>query len=291
MLRSMTGFGSARGEADGVEYTVEARSVNNRYLKCSIRLPESWARAETEIEKIIRSRVARGTVALNVYMKVPSEQIAGEINTAVLKQYLAQLRLVDAGENSRVDLASLLLLPGVCQNPPMDDLCSSTKDCLMELVGEALEAMIRMRIEEGKAVETDMRSNCGEIETQLAGVARRAGQVVAEYRDRLAARVEQLIGDGRTIVDEDILAREVAIFAERSDIAEEVSRLTGHIEHFRGQMDSENPSGRKLEFIAQEMLREANTIGSKASDLETAQAVVEIKTAIDRIKEQVQNVE
>lgn len=291
MLRSMTGFGSARGGADGVDYTVEVRSVNNRYLKCNVRLPESWARAETEIEKIIRSHVTRGTVMLNVWMKVPSEQVAGEINTVVLKQYVDQLRLVDAGEGSRLDIASLVLLPGVCQAPPMDDLCSGTKDCLMQLIGEALEAMGSMRIEEGKVIEADMRNNCNEIETWLAGVAGRTGQVVKDYRDRLAARVEELIGDGRAVIAEETLAREVAVFAERSDIAEEVSRLTGHVEHFRKQMDSRNAGGRKLEFIAQEMLREANTVGSKASDLEITRAVVEIKTAIDRIKEQVQNVE
>ena len=159
------------------------------------------------------------------------------------------------------------------------------------MVREAVDKLLQMRLQEGESVRADLLAQCEVIEQNQKAVVARAPVVLQEYHGRLRARVEELTQAGKIKIDEEILAREVAILAERSDIAEEISRLTSHAQQFRQAMDSSEPSGRKLDFIAQEMLREANTIASKANDAEIARAAVEIKTAVDRIKEQAQNVE
>jgi uncharacterized protein (TIGR00255 family) len=293
MLRSMTGFGSAQGSVEGVEYSVEFRSVNNRYFKASIKLPEMWQHAEGEFEKLLRTRLFRGTVNFSLRMRLPDEKAAYRVNTAALTSYVEQLRLVemDANPNLRLDLGSLLQLPGVCEPPEVTDLCEKTYEGLMALVHLALDQLVAMRNREGQEVKADLIEQCDVIERNMAAVAVRSPLVVKDYHQRLADRVAELTNAGKISLDEDILAREVAIFAERCDIAEEIARLTGHIKHFRATMTSPEPGGRKLDFLAQEMLREANTIGSKANDAEIAVAVVDMKTAVDRIKEQVQNVE
>ena len=293
MLRSMTGYGNAHGQAEGVEYSVEVRSVNNKYFKASIKLPENWGEAEPRIEKQIRTRLSRGSVSLTVRMKVSDEQAAYRVNTAALKQYVRQLKPLadEAGGAFHVDLAAVLLLPGATEPPPLDELCQKTLGRLMELVAQALEALVQMRQEEGKAVENDLRHHCQVIEQQLSVVSAEAPKVVEHYRQRLGARVAELAAAGRVEIDEQTLAREVAIFAERCDIAEEISRLIGHVAQFRQTLDADEAGGRKLEFLAQEMLREGNTIAAEANDAVIARAAVEVKTAVDRIKEQVQNVE
>lgn len=293
MLRSMTGFGAAQGCIEGVEYAVEVRSVNNRYLKLTTKLPETWSAAETDIEKLLRRRISRGSVTLTLRMRVPDDKAAYRVNTAALESYLDQLKMLEGGADPtlRIDLASLLQLPGVCEPAPMDELCEATRDGLMGLIADALDGLMTMRCKEGEALIADLLAQCDAMVAHLAMIAERSGEVVKDYHARLTARVQELVAAGRVNIDADDLAREIAIFAERCDITEELSRLTGHLEQFRQAADSTELAGRKLDFIAQEMLREANTIASKANDTEIGQAVVEIKTAIDRIKEQAANVE
>lgn len=293
MLRSMTGFGSAAGQVESVSYVVEIRSVNNRYLKLSCKLPDFLAAAESEIEALVRHRVQRGTLTVSVQMKLPEDRAAGRINTAVLKSYVDQLRAVGAGGNppQNIDLATLTQLPGVCEPPSLEGLADSTREGLLELVAQAVEALAVMRHKEGQNTKADLMGNCDEIERNLASIAEIAPQVVVGYHERLTTRVAELTRAGKVNIDEDLLAREVAIFADRCDIAEEMTRLREHVKQFRLTSDSPEPAGRKLDFIAQEMLREANTIASKANNAEIGRSVVDIKTAIDRIKEQVQNVE
>ncbi|MGA2265536.1 MAG: YicC/YloC family endoribonuclease [Phycisphaerae bacterium] len=293
MLRSMTGFGSAHGQVDGVEYAVEVRSVNSRYFKAVIKAPEGLSWAETEIEKIIHAAVTRGSVVVTVNVKIPDEQAAYRVNTAALAQYIEQLRPleIDANPTLRIDLGSLMLLPGVCQPPPMEEILEPTRQGLLKLVQKATDAMLEMRRHEGKALRDDLLGQCDVVTNNLETVAKHAPQVVTDYHERLVARVKELIHNGQVAVDSEHLAREVAIFAERCDIAEEIARLRGHVEQFRQAVSSPEPAGRKLDFIAQEMLREANTIAAKANDTRIARTVVEIKTAVDRIKEQVQNAE
>ena len=293
MLRSMTGFGSAAGKVGDVEYAVEIRSVNSRYFKAAIRLPEAWAAAEAQIDEFLRARVSRGAVSLTVRVKIPDEQAVYRVNTAALAGYVQQLKAleIEANPTLRIDLAGLLQLPGVCEPPPLEELCRATHEGLMALISKSLDGLMQMRQKEGEALKADLLSHCDQIERNLAMVSGRAPLVVRDYRQRLADRVAELTNAGSIQVDPESLAREVAIFAERCDVAEEVARLGGHVKQFRSAVGSPEPAGRKLDFIAQEMLREANTIASKANDTRIARAVVEIKTAVDRIKEQVQNAE
>lgn len=293
MLRSMTGFGAAAGVVDEVEYSVEIKSVNNRYLKIQQRLPDGLSAMEPEIEKRLRAEITRGSVVISVRMKVSQAQAACQVNTDLLSQYLQQLRLAeaDADPNLRIDLAGLLQLPGVCQPPSMDELAEKTSADLLGLVADALAGLGQMRQTEGQAIAEDLTACVAEIETSLAAVTELAKDMVQTYHDKLQLRVNELLARAQIKIDEESLAREVAIFADRSDINEELSRLGQHIAEFRKLLNADEPVGRKLDFIAQEMLREANTIGSKGAHAEIGRCVVNMKTAIDRIKEQAANVE
>ena len=293
MLRSMTGFGAASGQVQGAEYAVEIRSVNNRYLKIAMRIPESLQSLETKIEQTLRTRLQRGSITLVVRMKLPDDQAAWQVNATALLNYLDQLRPLEVEANPmlRLDLGSLLQLPGVCTPPPPEELVERTAEGLLALIEEATEALMKMRQQEGLIILEDLRANVRIIETKLAGISTRSDEVVQLYHKRLTERVEELVARAQIKIDEESLAREVAIFSERSDIAEEISRLTAHLGEFLRTCQTSEPIGRKLDFVAQEMLREANTIASKASDADIALAVVDIKTAIDRIKDQAANAE
>jgi uncharacterized protein (TIGR00255 family) len=293
MLHSMTGFGSAARQCGAVQYAVEIRSVNNRYLKLNIKLPEACQAAEAQIDKLMRNRLGRGTVTVSIRMKVAEEAAVYRVNQAALDSYLHQLRELqaEADPSTRIDLAGLLQLPGVCEPPELEEVVAQSLPELLTLVEEALDAMIQMRLQEGVSLKDHLIEQCDQIREKLQSVTSRAPQVVEEYHQRLTDRVKELVDQGRVNIDEESLAREVAIYAERSDIAEEVSRLSTHLQQFRESCEADGAVGRKLDFISQEMLREANTIASKSNDAEIARAVVEIKTAVDRIKEQVQNAE
>ena len=294
MIRSMTGFGARNKEIAGARYSIEIRSVNSRYFKAIVRLPDLWSGLEIEIDRRLRKRLNRGSVQFAMRMTATSAEAAPQVNLPVLERYIEQLDIIrpdQADVNITVDLASLLVLPGVCSPPGADSLSDQTKSEILELTDETVTALIEMRTTEGKVIADDLLAQCDTIEQRLTDVAGRAETVVRDYHDRLKRRVAELIASAKLKLDEQDLAREVAIFAERCDVAEELSRLGGHIEQFRAVVGDSDQAGRKLDFLAQEMLREANTIASKGNDGQIARAVVEIKTAIDRIKEQVQNVE
>jgi len=292
-MRSMTGFGQARRTIANVHHAVEIRSVNSRYFKATIRLPDMWSAMEIEIDRCLRDRLARGSVNFLLRVKFETDAAASDVNVAALERYIEQLEIVrpDADMPVHLDLATLLTLPGVCDPPATDEFVAQAKGELMELIDEAIDELLRMRTREGQVIADDLARHCGVIEQQLAEVAGRAGGVVQEYHQRLARRVEELTAKAELSLSDQDLAREVAVFAERCDISEEISRLGGHVEQFRAQMGSPDQAGRKLDFLAQEMLREANTMSAKANDGQIARAAVEMKSAIDRIKEQVQNVE
>jgi len=289
MLQSMTGFGAAQGHCDGVDYSVEIRAVNHRYLKVSMKLPDIWSSAEADIERMLRDKLQRGSVGLSVRMRLSDEKAAYTVNAEALKKYIEQVEPIRS-EGLTIDLATLMALPGVCNPPRMDELREQTCGELMDLISQAADSLLEMRVREGKDVQDDLLAQCDQVEASLALVGQRSPLVVKEYHRRLTERVEALIDSARIDIDQDYLAREVAVFADRCDINEEISRQNGHLQQFRETCDTNEPVGRKLDFIAQEMLREANTIASKANDSEIARAVVDMKTAVDRIKEQVQNV-
>ena len=294
MICSMTGFGQACSEVDGVVYTVEIRSVNNRYFKAQLRLPDIATYLEGEIERTHRDAIHRGTISFSLRMKNVSGQALFDIDENTLKTYIHRLKdLLPAGDgHSRIDLASMLSLPGIVQ-PVIPDASYMKKmrKVILALTKQALEQLKQSRSEEGKVVAADLLMNLDRIAECLKTIGARTDVVLQAYHNRLKDRVDQLLAKGQLKMDEDLLAREVAIYAERCDIAEEVSRLAAHLTQFRECCEKGGPVGRRLDFITQEMLREANTIASKSSDTTINQSVIEIKCAIDRIKEQVQNIE
>jgi uncharacterized protein (TIGR00255 family) len=292
MVLSMTGFGTASAESAGVFYRVEIRTVNNRYFKAAIKLPEQFARFEAEIERQLREGLGRGS-AMYV-LRVKDDQSAGgyEINAAAVRHYVQRLTEIAGGKNgAQIDLATLLEVPGVCEPAELDELVLASRFAVVQkLNDEAIRGVIEMRMIEGAALQKDLEAQCQGIRARLADVGQRCPAVVEDYHRRLQSRVQQLLSDGTVQLDQDILSREVAIFAERCDVNEEISRLSSHLEQFTQLCSGTEDAGRKLDFLSQEMLREANTIGSKANDAQIARHIVEIKAAIDRIKEQVQNV-
>lgn len=292
MILSMTGFGEAQREQGGHIYHAEIRSVNNRYFKATIRLPDDLAFLELDLERILRARLTRGSVSLRVHFRDLSESAAQSLNVGAIRQYFEQLRPIGQGDGWTVDLATLALLPGVVQPRELtDSQREAHAAAVMKLAEEALERLMEMRRAEGRLLAEDLAAHCKHIREYLEVIQVRTPHVIAEYRQRLMARIEQLVAQSSVVLAEDDLVREVAIFADRSDISEEISRLRSHLEQFEAGIAAKEPSGRRMDFIAQEMMREANTIGSKAGDAEVARYAIEIKSLVDRIKEQVQNVE
>jgi len=293
----MTGFGEASGDARGVHFTLELRSLNNRYFKFNSRLPEEIMTLDAELESHLRKQVGRGSFALSVKLRVADAQAASTINEDVLLGYLDHLETVQAKINDQsitIELSQLLALPGVLSPALADEqFLQDARPVLLGLLDAAVGKLTAMRRAEGAALVDDLRKHLAFIRVRTDAIAERAPVVVDEYHQRLRTRVTELVTKAELDIDKLDLMREVAIFADRSDIAEELSRITGHLDQFAsklGESDGE-PAGRTLDFMAQELLREANTIGSKCNDAQISKAVVEIKGAIDRIKEQVQNVE
>jgi len=295
MINSMTGYGEASGLINGQDYAVEIKAVNNRYLRTAIRLPESAAFLEDRIERLLRHNVSRGTVNYVLRIKGSAPKEMFDINTPVLRSVTQQL--VDMahsmGTQCTCDIAGLLTLPGIVQPAlPDEETTDVIANGVIALTEQALEQFQTMRQEEGAFLSADLKSHCETVREELAAISERRDQVILTYADRIRKRVNELLSQARLKLDEETLAREVAILAERADIAEELSRLDSHMFQFNKTCDqSKEPAGRRLDFIAQEMLREANTIASKAGDTDICNRVVNIKCRIDRLKEQIQNVE
>ena len=296
MLHSMTGFGRASTQVDGVVYAVEVKSVNNRHFKAYLRLPDTASFLNEEIEKLLNSHIDRGTVNFSLRLTSVPVQSLYEIDAEAIKTYAKMLQQAgeEIGMDKNFDLSNLLSLPGIIQPiEPDEEFAQTVKATVMELTEKAVQQLTETRQSEGKLLAEHLLSNCAVISDRLKLIAERSPQVVEAYHQKLAKRVDDLLSGGKLELDSDLLAREVAIFADRSDIAEEISRLDSHLRHFEKVCNGEDNGngGRRLDFICQEMLRETNTIGSKACDAEIAGHVIDIKCAIDRLKEQVQNVE
>ncbi|NIA16966.1 MAG: YicC family protein [Planctomycetes bacterium] len=297
MINSMTGFGRICREIDGTGYVVEIKTVNNRYFKVSTRLPETVAFLEDEIEKLLRKNIYRGTVNYNLRCKSITGESMLDIDTDALAGMLNQLNNISlpqgsGGSQLKIDIGALLSLPGIVRAvEPDQEQSRRIRAAVLEVTSQAIEGVKKMRAVEGAHLAEDLKNNCRQIEHNLAEISSRASAVVRGYQDKLKNRLDTLLESAQVEIDRDSLAREVAFFADRCDIAEETIRLSSHLKQFLGICENEDRSGRKLDFLTQEMLREANTIASKASDAEIARYVVEIKSRIERIKEQVQNVE
>ena len=290
----MTGYGDAATTIDGVHYFIEVRSLNNKYFKASIRLAEAFQGLEAEMESRLREKLSRGTVTLTARSTDTSESAAYGINTKALARYIEQIGQLPQSAGIKVDVGALLVLPGVLQPPPdEEDRLEKARRAFMPLLDKAVNALMLMRQREGGVLVDDLKSHQGYIAERLALVAQRAPGVVADYQLRLKTRIETMLREADATVEPADLIREIAVYAERTDIAEEIKRLSAHLDQFGdliGATDGK-PIGRTLDFLAQEMLREANTIASKSPDAAISRSTVEIKGAIDRIKEQAQNIE
>jgi len=303
MINSMTGYGQAHGEIAGLTCSVEIRAVNNRYLKTNIRLPDSLAYLEEDIDKLLKQNLSRGTVTCVLRVKNGTAGVLFDIDEAAVRAYMTKLGQIGEGlgVECRLDLAGLLSLPGVVQPvAPDEQTAAQIKETVLEITRQALEQVKHMRAAEGKALAADLEGHCLAIKQDLRQIGERGKTVLQDYKRKLKKRVDQLLSEAKLTLDQETLAREVAVFADRSDISEEIARLESHLQQFTrycgsAEADGEDvpaeAAGRRLDFITQEMLREANTIASKASDAEIIRRVVNIKCKIDSIKEQVQNVE
>ncbi len=295
MIRSMTGFGGASTQRDGAHYVLEVRSLNNRYFKAQVRLPEELQGLEAELEAALARRINRGTVVIAVRFADNSAEAAAQINVKAVQRYLDQVLAVEGLDHNsaRFDLGALLALPGVLITDTGEARLERVRSVLLGLLDEAVGKLITMRDREGREIHADLHKHCSAINEHVKVIAERVPRILELYQEKLKLRMQSLLEKSKAEVREEDLLREVAIFAERSDIAEEVARLQGHLSQITEIIDSDRdePSGRTLDFIAQELLREANTIGSKCLDVDVSRRIVEIKGAIDRIKEQVQNVE
>ena len=296
MIRSMTGFGEAAEQIGGIHYAVEVRSLNNKYFKATIRLPEEIMGLEAELEASLRKKISRGSLILTVKIRLPDTAVTHRINDALLTTYLDHLETIHAKVGQReqsvnIDLTALLALPGVLV--PAEDELRRARPAVIKLTEKACEGLSAMRLTEGRSIAEDLATQRRHIFARIDVIRKRAPLVIEEYHTRLRARIDDLLARAALNVSEPDLIREVAIFAERSDIAEEVTRLSAHLDQFERIVEARDgePAGRTLDFVAQELLREANTIASKSNDEEISRAIVEVKGAIDRIKEQVQNIE
>ena len=294
MLLSMTGFGEAHTQADGAVVSVELRTINSRYFKLSIKCGDGYSALESDIENVVRQQIRRGTVQISLRVDRVKASEDVQINAAVLGGYRRQLdELVRQWHLSEpVPLAQMLLLPGVvAEHMTTADDAERDWPLIEKTLLAAMDNLSRMRTEEGRAMGADLKAQCQMIAAELTHVEARAPLVSQAYRERLAERMQSILAEYQVSISMADLVREVSLFAERSDISEECVRLRSHLAQFDQIMSLAESSGRKLEFLTQEMFRETNTIGSKANDVVIARHVIDIKAAIERIKEMIQNVE
>ncbi len=289
MLRSMTGFGAAAGEAGGREVRVEVRAVNHRHLQVKSRLPSELFGLEAEVEARVKKRLSRGAVSVSVSVaRRPAGEAGIDIEAALrYRDTLSQLaQRFGAGG---VPLEAVLGLPGVLAAAP-DELGDEEAAAVLRLLERALVELERMRAAEGAAIEADLKRNADAIAKLVARVEKRMPRVVRTHHEALKKRVAELMGDAAAADPKD-LAREIALLADRLDVSEEIARLKSHMEQLKAFLGKGGDLGRPLDFLVQEIFREANTIGAKCNDAPVAHLVVDLKTRIERLREQVQNVE
>lgn len=292
-MRSMTGFG--RGEATGDDFTVSAeiKTVNNRFLDVNLRLSSELQPLEAEIKKIISDRLSRGRVDVNLQYEKNGE-ISYELNRPLISGYISALRQLQEEFSLTGDpeLNSIARLPNALQTKK-EDLSEKFAEGIKQALTNALDRLEEMRRTEGESLRQDLRALLANIESKIPVIENESENVAAEYLERLNRRIEKLLAksESQIEIDQGRLAQEAAYLADKSDISEEITRLKSHIEQFYTIMDKPGVVGKRLDFLTQELNREANTIGSKTQNLTVKEAALEIKAAIEKIREQIQNVE
>ena len=293
MVKSMTGYGRAQETVHNRDITVEVRSVNNRYLDCSVKMPRMFIFAEDAVKSMVQKAVSRGKV--DVFITIDAKESDGAVvtvNRELAGQYTAALKELQdfcGADAWKLTPEVLARFPDVLSvTKAEEDLEAVSADICAVLV-QALEAYNAMRRTEGEKLAEDILGRLVTIESLTAAVEERSPQTVAEYREKLLARMQEVLGSAT--IDESRILTEAAIFADKVAVDEELVRLRSHIEHMQATLEEGGSIGRKLDFIAQEMNREANTILSKANDLEVSNAAIDLKTEIEKVREQIQNIE
>ena len=292
MVKSMTGYGRAVETVNGREFTVELRSVNNRYLDCTVKLPRALSFAEDAVKQAVKGAISRGKV--DVFISVRSEgaeDVKITLNTAMVEGYLGAMHQMAKDYGIREDISVSLLsrMPDVftVDKPEVDE--EQLLADLLSVVNQALERFDAMRSAEGRALENDLRSRGQTILSLVEQVEAGSGQTVADYRTRLENKLKEVLAN--TAIDEGRILTEAAIFADKVAVDEETVRLRSHLDQMNNMLTTGGAIGRKLDFLLQEMNRESNTIGSKCSDVRMARIVVDIKAELEKIREQTQNIE
>lgn len=296
MIKSMTGYGRSRRTLNGRDITVEARSVNNRYLDCSVKMPRSYIFAEDALKALVQKRVSRGKVDMFITVETKgAEETVVTVNEPLARGYMAALnQLMEMPEGGgRVKdsyyATDLARMPDVLTVSKAEEDMESLSADLCAVAEEALAAHAAMREIEGRKLAEDILGRLDTIEAITARVEERSPQTVAEYREKLLVRMKEVLQSAA--IDESRILTEAAIFADKVAVDEETVRLRSHLSQLREMLRGGEPVGRKLDFLIQEVNRESNTIGSKCSDIQIARDVVELKAEIEKIREQVQNIE
>lgn len=292
MIRSMTGYGSAKGSCQGFEISVELKSVNNRYLDCSVRMPRNFLFAEDAIKKSVQSHITRGKVDVFVTVaSVGDDSVEVRVDETLAKSYANAFASIAAMLGIENDAAALSIgrMPDVLSVEKKEADREVISAYIAEICGKALDEFDLMRECEGKKLADDVESRLVTIENYVAMVEKRSPETVAEYRERLYKKMSEVLSS--TTIDEQRILTEAAIFADRVAVDEETVRLRSHIAQMRGMLSEGSPIGRKMDFLIQEFNRESNTIGSKCNNSDIAGIVIELKSEIEKIREQIQNIE
>ena len=292
MIKSMTGYGRYSDSIDGFEISFEIRSVNNRYLDTNIRLPRIYGYLEEKIKKAIQKKAARGKVDAFLTVERPAGETAEIVlDEALAAQYVGALRKIAANHGLRDDISvsSVARFSDIFSKKVKEDDEDAVWNAVETVVEKALDAFLAMREKEGENLFRDLDARLDKMEQILEQIKAHSATALAEYREKLETRLKEYLAD--TQIDESRLLTEVGIIADKIDTGEEITRLGSHIGQFRKLIRQDTPSGRTMDFLTQELNREVNTIGSKCSQLEVTALVIEAKNEIERIREQIQNIE
>ena len=292
MIKSMTGYGGAKGVVEGLEISVELKSVNNRYLDASVRLPRSFLFAEEMVKARVQSHISRGKV--DVFISVNSTAAGDmlvQVNEALLKGYVEAVRHIaeEYGLPDDISAMSIARFPDVLSAEKKDLDVETVSAGLAEIVEAALNDFDSMRLREGEKLRDDVLARLETIDGLVREVELRTPETAAAYRRRLETKIAEVLGTAG--IDENRILAEAAIFADRIAVDEETVRLRSHMSQLRAMISGDSPTGRKIDFLIQEFNREANTIGSKCQNSEIAHVVVDLKSEIEKIREQIQNIE
>lgn len=292
MIKSMTGYGSAKGQTGGLEITVELKSVNNRYLDTSVRLPRSFLFAEDAVKSAVQAHISRGKVDVFVSIDTSlTDDMTVKVNEPLLKGYIEAIRHISEECSLANDLTALSVsrFPDVLSVEKKDLDAEAISAALCEVTERALCDFDAMRLREGEKLRDDVLNRLETIDALVSTVERESPKTVAEYRSRLEQKMAEVLGTAG--IDESRILAEAALFADHIAVDEETVRLRSHMAQLRTMINGNSPTGRKIDFLIQEFNREANTIGSKCQNSDIAHVVVDLKSEIEKIREQIQNIE